>query len=163
MFPIISNDKTLKKTINDNYTNIIHNHYNKDKNILLTIIIPKINLDKSVYTLNNPNNNIKKNIQILSSSNINNNTFILASHSGTNNNAYFNNLYKLRLKDKIYIKKDKSMYTYIINKIYYINKTGYLELEKEIKNTLILITCSTKYKNKQLIIKSDLIKANNIK
>lgn len=158
----LSNKKVkTKKILKIEYTNII-NINNKERE-LLTISIPRINLVKEVYSINSNNNNIKYNIQILSSSNINTNTFILASHSGTNKNAYFNNLYKLRINDIIYIIKDKNVFTYQINNIYYINKTGFLEIERNIKNKLILITCSTKYKNKQLIIKSNLINISNVK
>lgn len=48
-------------------------------------------------------------------------------------------------------------YVYEVKNIYYINKTGYMEIPEELSNTLILITCSVKYKNKQLIVVSTLI------
>ena len=149
--------------INNYINNIPSIVNNKKEEKLLTLIIPKINLNKDIYPINSSNNNINNNIKLLSSSNINKNTYILASHSGTNNNAYFNNLPNLNIKDKVYINKSNNIYTYQITNIYYINKTGYLEISKNIDNTIILITCSRIYKNKQLIIISKLINTNNVK
>ena len=164
ILPSKTHNKIIKIIEKKNFTYFIPKKYNREQeSLLLTINIPKINLHKKVYQINSKENNVNKNIQILSASNINKNKIILASHSGTNNNAYFNNLNILNLKDNIYIKKENNIFNYKINNIYYINKTGYLEIEKDLLNTLILITCSKKDKNKQLIIKSKLVSINNVK
>lgn len=101
-----------------------------------------------------------KNVEILSQSSIKEKLFILASHSGTSKKAYFNNLEKLSNDDLIYIYYKNNKYTYKITTIYYIKKTGYLKIKKNLTNTVILITCSTKFSNKQLIILSKLINNN---
>ena len=128
----------------------------KETPYLLILDIPKINLTKGIYNINDPNNNIDKNIKILNYSNLNNNTIFLASHSGTSNNTYFNNIKDLDVKDKIYIYYNQIKYTYIVSKIYLIDKTGYLEENVNIKDRLILITCSTIHDNKQLILEATL-------
>lgn len=110
-----------------------------------------------MYNIDSPLNDINKNIKILSSSDLNKNSIILASHSGNSKNAYFNNLNNLENNDLIYIYHNNKKYAYQINKIYYIDKNGYLEIPEIMSNTLILITCSLKYKNKQLIIISKLV------
>ena len=97
--------------------------HNKKEEYLLVLNIPKINLTKKVYPLDNELNNIDKNVEILSYSKIKENNFILAAHSGTNDNAYFNNLYLLKLTDIIFIHYENYIYTYSVNNIYYINKT----------------------------------------
>lgn len=93
-----------------------------------------------------------QNVEILKESNIQNNYFLLASHSGTNKNAYFNDLEKLSINDMIYITINNQKQIYNINDIYLIDKTGYLEVKEYQIDTLILITCSIKYQNKQLIV-----------
>lgn len=140
------------------YNKIFNIMHNKKEEYLLVLNIPKINLTKKVYPLDNELNNIDKNVEILSSSKIKENNFILAAHSGTNDNAYFNNLYLLKLTDIIFIHYENYIYTYSVNNIYYINKTGYLKISNDLKNKLILITCSRKYKDKQIIVVSNLIK-----
>ena len=134
----------------------------KQEEPLLIVNIPKIHLKKNVYNINSKLNNISKNIKILPNSNINRNYFLLAAHSGNNINTYFNDLIYLSVEDKIYIQIKNKIYTYSINNIYYINKTGYLEIDEDNSDTLTLITCSLKYKNKQLIIESKLINTNKM-
>ncbi len=97
------------------------------------------------------------NIEILKESNIKDKYIILAAHSGNNNNTFFNDLIYLKTNDIIYLKYKEYEDKYKVFKQYYINKTGFLELDNNNKNKLILITCSRKMKNKQLIIEANLI------
>lgn len=150
------NKEKIKTTINPKILNIKQILTNNEKELLI-ISIPKIKLIKKVYNINSKLNNININVEILSSSDLNNNIFFLAAHSGNNINNYFNNLTYLYKEDQIYLKIGNKLYTYSVNNIYYINKTGYLEIPENISNTLVLITCSTTHKNKQLIIESKLI------
>ncbi len=150
-----SNIKIKHNIIYNKIFNIIHN---KNEEYLLVLDIPKINLIKKVYPFDNKLNNIDKNVEILSSSKIKENNFILAAHSGNNKNAYFNNLHLLKPTDIIYIHYKNYIYKYSVTDIYYINKTGYLKISKNLENKLILITCSRKYNDKQIIVVSNLIK-----
>lgn len=147
----------LIKNINNNYNYNIKSLEKSKTNPLLILEIPKIELSKKIYNIESNLNNIEKNIEIISESSLENNTIILASHSGNNKNAYFNNLIKLSINDLIYIYRDKIKYTYQLDKIYYINKTGYLEISKNLTNKIILVTCSLIYQDKQLIVEGILI------
>ena len=75
------------------------------EDILFKLEIPTINLNKNIYPIDSPLNNIEKNIEILKYSNIEKNFIILASHSGNNSNTYFNNIVNLN-KEQSHEKKD---------------------------------------------------------
>lgn len=130
---------------------------NSKERILLKINIPKINLFKNIYEVNSYLNQVDKNVTILPESKLEQKEIILAAHSGSNSNAYFNNISLLNKNDLIYITMKNNTYVYGVTNIYYINKTGYMKIPEKLSNTLILITCSVKYKNKQLIVVSTLI------
>lgn len=119
--------------------------------------IPKINLKKGFLNLNDKNNNVNKNIQVLKNSNMPNieNSFLaIAGHSGNGIHSYFKDIDKLNINDEIYVYYENIKYVYIVNDIYEVNKTGYIEIQKNDISTLILTTCSEKNKNKQLIVES---------
>ena len=123
-------------------------------NYEIIIEIPKINLKKGIYKKDDINNNVDKNVTILNESKYpdqNGNIFI-AAHSGRGKHSYFNNLTKLKIKDKVILYYKKNKYLYKLNKIDYIDKIEKNSLVTEGNNNLILITCSQKYKNKYLIL-----------
>ncbi|MBQ6495167.1 MAG: sortase [Bacilli bacterium] len=154
LLPIPKESKIKNKIV---YNKKLVNKTLPKEDYLFKLIIPKINIDKKIYNINSPKNNVEINIELLKESNINNKFIILASHSGNNNNAYFNKLVYLSINDLIYIYYNSTIYTYKINKIYYINKTGYMTIDNNKSDKLILITCSKTNKTKQLIIESILI------
>lgn len=125
-----------------------------------TLKINNISLNKKLYSINSPNNNIEKNVTILYGSiepSNNNSIMFIAAHSGTGKKAYFKDLHKLNKKDIIVLEYKNKKYTYTIKDIWEIPKTGTITVEKENTNQLILTTCSIKNKNSQLIINSTLI------
>ena len=119
------------------------------------IIIDKINLQKNLYKIDSPQNNVEKNVTILKESTPpteEKSIMILAAHSGKGDIAYFNSLNKLEINDSIIlIYKDKK-YTYIVKDIWEEPKTGYINFNKEKDKQLILTTCSPTNNKKQLII-----------
>ena len=132
-----------------------------DKEEYLGILrIPKINLRLGFYKINSSNNNVNKNIQLLKGSDMpdkNGGTLIIAGHSGTGYLAFFKNIDKLIIGDKMMIDYQKVQYEYIINNIYEMKKNGKIEINKNInENYLVLTTCS-KNKDKQLIITGKLL------
>ena len=132
---------------------IINNTYkNKVEKPLLIIEIPQVNITKKVYYIDSNLNDINKNVKILPQSNLKDKFIILAAHSGTSSVAYFNKLENLSLNEQIYIYYKNKKNRFIVKKINYIEKTGYLKIEKKLKDTLVLITCSTKFHNKQIIV-----------
>lgn len=125
--------------------------------IIGNIIIDKININKPLYNINNNKNNIEENIEVLKESILppNNNSIIfLAAHSGTSNISYFNELDKLNLKDEILLTINNKNYIYIVKNIYTQKKNGYININKEKNNQLILTTCDPNNNKNQLIINS---------
>lgn len=118
----------------------LNDSYNEEKcqNIL---IIPKINLNKCMNI-----NDVNKDIVILYDSN----TIVLASHSGNANNAYFKNLYKLKVNDKVIFYHNNKKNNYIVKEIKTKLKKDKLSFEN-IDNQLILVTCSYSSKDEQLV------------
>lgn len=129
----------------------------RDK-VLFELVIPRIRLRKSVYNIGSSLNNVDKNVEILESSKINKNLFYLASHSGSGDASYFNNLIYLEIGDIIWLYGDNSSLGFVVRDMFYINKNGYFEASYGSDgNVLFLITCSLEYVGKQLIIKADLV------
>ncbi len=112
--------------------------------------IPKINLKKEIYSTDDKRNDVEKNILVHENSIFPQN-IILASHSGNRSNAYFKDLYKLKLKDYIIVYYQNKVYKYIIEEIEEQNKTGNLYLKEDLNERIILITC-TKNNNKTQMI-----------
>ena len=119
------------------------------------IIIKKININRKLYNIDNPKNNIEENITILKGSiepdKVDSIIFV-AAHSGYGEKAFFKNLDKLESKDQIIIKYNNIDYRYEVKNKWETNKDGDIEVEKEDKKQLILTTCSPTDKTKQLII-----------
>lgn len=122
---------------------------------IMILEIPKVNLKKGIYPKNSKLNSIEKNVAILKESsfpNEENGNVILAAHNGDSSISYFNQLHKMNVKDKAYIYYRGIKYTYVVDKIYDVEKDGDVEIERDKdKNTLTLITCR-KNKNKHIVI-----------
>ena len=121
--------------------------------------IPKINLKRGL-SQDKYYNNVNRNVEILKGStmpNISKGNFILAGHSGSGRVAYFRNLNKLTIGDISYIYYGGIKYTYKVNNIYDIEKTGTATITRDLnKTTLTMITCRHNT-NKQIVIISELI------
>ena len=128
------------------------NSYNKD--MIGVLEIPKIKLRNSLYSKESIYNNVDTNLEILHSSDMpdkEGGNVIIAGHSGVGSKAYFNELINLRINDEAYIYYNNSKYTYKLNNVYEIDKTGNANIIRN-KNvsSLTLITCKIN-SNKQLI------------
>ncbi len=122
---------------------------------IMILEIPKVDLKKGIYPKNSKLNTIEKNVAILKESsfpNEENGNVILAAHNGDSSISYFNQLHKMNVKDKAYIYYRGIKYTYVVDKIYDVEKDGDVEIERDKdKNALTLITCR-KNKNKHIVI-----------
>ena len=123
--------------------------------------IPKINLQRGFFDINSKYNNVNKNIYVHPSSsypNSMNGNLILAAHSGTSSISYFKNLYKLQPNDDIYVNYKNKEYHYKIKKIYKVEKTGTVSIQRN-KNvsTLTLITCSKNDSKTQTVYICELV------
>ena len=147
---VINEKKVTEKLAQNNYYAILE--------------IPLINLKKELYPQSSSNNNVNKNVYVHPESifpnNSNSSNIILASHSGNGLNAYFKNLYKLQIGNKVLIYYHDNLYTYEIKEIEYQAKTGSLYLKKEYDNMLTLITCTKNNHETQTIYYASLITQN---
>ena len=160
----ISNSKIKVNVVSIDNDNTINNE--EVNNYLGVISIPKINLEQGFYGIDNPMNNVDKNIELISNSNmpdVENGTLILAAHSGNDRVSYFNKLYKLNIDDEIEIIYNKSKYLYKLIDIYEVEKTGSITLHN-INNitSLVLVTCSNFNDNLQVVYISRLVNVSEM-
>ena len=159
------NDSKIKvNVVSIDNENTINNE--EVNNYLGVISIPKINLEQGFYNIDNPLNNVDKNIELISNSNmpdVENGTLILAAHSGNDRVSYFNKLYKLNIDDEIEIIYNKSKYLYKLIDIYEVEKTGSITLHN-INNitSLVLVTCSNFNDDLQVVYISRLVNVSEM-
>lgn len=120
-----------------------------------TIIIKKINLKENLYPINSNENDVEKHVAILKESIFppaKNSIVFLAAHSGTGNIAYFERLDELNQNDEIILIYNNEKYIYQVKNSWEEKKNGFININKEKENQLILTTCSPNKNNYQLII-----------
>lgn len=133
------NNKENKKTIN--YTAILE--------------IPSINLKQGVVNSTKNFNSINYAISVDKHSNYpdKEGNFILYAHSGNSSIAYFRNLNKVNINDKVYVYYNGIKYEYIITNKYEIKKTGTANIIKSNTDKYItLITCNPNKDGYQIVI-----------
>lgn len=139
---------------------------NKTYSINYTAVleIPSINLKRGVVDNTKGFKSINYAISVDNSSNYpnNNGNFILYSHSGNSNIAFFNKLYKLEINDDIYVYYNGMKYHYRIFNKYDIEKTGKAKIINLKDNKYItLITCNQNKKGYQIVIEGKLVDESN--
>ena len=129
-------------------------------NYIAVIKIPKIGLEKGLASKGSYYNNVNRNIQILTESDMpdkEKGNVILAGHSGNSSVSYFRKLNKLENNDEVIISYNGRDYVYRMVNSYEIEKNGYAHILRNAeKTTLTLITCKHNT-NKQLIVICELI------
>lgn len=142
----IQNENTNQKDTKDikrkiNYTSILE--------------IPSINLKEGLVDNTKNFNSIKYAVSIDNHSNypnINGN-FIVYAHSGNGRNAFFRNLVKVNLNEKVYVYYNGIKYEYEIIDKYDIEKTGKANVIITDKEKYItLITCNQSHKGYQVVL-----------
>ena len=132
--------------------------YSGDKEVLFEIDIPRIKLSRNVYNIGSDLNNVDYNIELLDSSNIDNDLYFIASHSGSSRASYFDDLVYLEIGDLIGLKNDNNVIIFVVRDMFYIDKNGSFDVSYNINGgELFLITCSLEYINRQLIVRGELI------
>ena len=126
----------------------------KKNNYKMIIEIPKINLKKGILDKKDKNNNVDKNVTILSGSAYpgEEGNIYIAAHSGNGFHSYFNKIDQLKENDIVNLYYQNKKYSYSMYSVKYIEKNSAITLLTNEKNVLFLITCSQKYKNKYLIL-----------
>ena len=151
----VNNDNSNNK--NDIEKNKIVNIASKNEDVIATIEIPKINLKENIYKISSSQEDVNEHVVILENSTFpveKESILFIAAHSGNGSNAYFDKIDELSTGDKIKFFYKKHLYTYIVDKSFLQDKDGYIKISKTNKHELILTTCSTTDKNKQLVVKS---------
>ncbi len=127
---------------------------------LMKVEIPKIKLKGNIYSKNSQLNNIDKNIIVMKDSDMpsdNNGIVIIGGHSGIGKYAYFKDLNKLKVKDKVYIYYKNKKYIYEVVNYYLDKKDGSIRISNyNYNNKLIIYTCNPNDKNNYLIIECNL-------
>lgn len=152
-------DNTVK--VDNSTTTIKEEKETVTYNYIAVLEIPKINLKRGLFPINDKNNNVDKNVEILKNSdmpNVTNGTLALAGHSGNSRIAYFHKLYKLKENDQVYIYYQNEKYIYQVSKIERQDKDGTISFTKTKDTTeLILTTCDQQNKGKQIVVVAKLV------
>ena len=128
---------------------------NKEEDYLAILKIPKLNINRPIYSIQDKRNNVEQNIEILKESILpdhNNSLILLAAHSGYGYNAFFDPLDQLTINDVIIFIYNNQELKYYVTNIEEQEKNGTISINKEATDRLILTTCSKNNKTKQLII-----------
>ena len=129
-------------------------------NYIAVVKIPKIGLEKGLASKGSYWNNVNRNIEILSESDmpdVENGNVILAGHSGNSGVSYFRKLNKLQNDDIVSIVYNGKEYKYKMVNSYEIEKNGYAHIVRNAeKSTLTLITCKHNT-DKQIVVICELV------
>ena len=110
------------------------------------LTIPKINFTKGFLDYRSEDNNLDYNLLVINGSSYptkKKGNLIIAGHSGTAWNSFFNDLYQLEENDTCYINYKNKKYNYVLKKIYLQQKIGKIAIYRDgNKTTLTLITCT---------------------
>lgn len=151
--------------INENTEEVEEQNTQVIYNYIGYLEIPKLNLKKGFVDMNSSDNDVQKNIFIVKGStypDVEKGNFIIAAHSGTAWNSFFNNLYKLTNGDKINVKYNGKVYTYKIVNIYEQEKTGTISIYRNYNKTILtLVTCTNNNDKTQTIYVSELQSVEN--
>ncbi len=159
IFTTETSNKLSKKITN---TTQISEQVANTSDIIATLTIPSLNINKNIYKISSSENNVDKNVTILTGSSLpdkNNSIVFLAAHSGSGKNAYFDNLKTININDKVYFKYNNKTYIYKVIKINEIEKNGYISGTRYNNKELVLTTCSENPK-KQLVVNCVIEKEN---
>lgn len=139
-------ENTTKENYNITYTAILE--------------IPKISLKRGVVDSTKNFKSINYAISVDNSSQYpnENGNFILYSHSGNSNIAFFNRLNNLELNDDIYVYYNGIKYRYSVRNKYDIEKTGKAKvISRKDDKYITLITCDQNKKGFQIVIEGKLV------
>lgn len=152
---IVEEEAEKKPIVEDELTGEVTNEY------IGYLTIPKINLTKGFLDKRSSENDVEKNILVVDGSNYpdtEKGNLILAGHSGTGWKAFFNDLYKLKTNDTVYVTYKNKKYIYNIVNIYKQPKIGKLAIYRDYdKTTLTLITCTNNDSKSQTVYIAELV------
>lgn len=146
-FIVIKKEKVLENNKLSNTLDSIVLYKSASDDLYNAILsIPKINLRKGIYDIDDVRNNVEDNVMIDKNSIYPDNypsNVILTAHSGISSKAYFDDLKFLDEDSLIEFYYNHVKYVYKIDHYYYVDKTGKIKLDYDYtKKTITLITCS---------------------
>ena len=138
------------------------NTQKESSNIAYTAVleIPKIDLKRGVVDSTKNFKSINYAISVDNNSKYpdENGNFILYSHSGNSNIAFFNKLYKVEINDNIYVYYNGTKYHYVVTDKYDIEKTGKASvIDSKTNKYITLITCNQHKDGYQIVLVGTLI------
>ncbi len=155
-----TNEVAINSDSTDNNTSSIKNYENYEHYIGY-LTISKIGFRRGFYSVDSALNTVASNIEVIEGStmpDVTNGNLIIAGHSGTGWNAFFNELYRLNIDDTVEVTYNGKIYTYQIKNIYKELKTGTVSIKRDItKTTLTLITCTNNDDTTQTIYIAELV------
>ncbi len=120
-----------------------------------TLVIDKIGFNKGFYPKESEYNDVDKNLLLVKEAdypNVEKGNLIIAGHSGTAWNSFFNDLYKLATGDTAKVIFNNKTYTYKFVNIYKAPKVGNISIYRnQNRTTLTLVTCTNFDKTTQTI------------
>lgn len=132
-------------------TTYLSNNKEIDNNNYITIDSIKINEIVKISSIKNDVEGIIM-FEEYGRPNINKSNTVIGAHSGSGNNAYFNNLIYLVKGDIIKIKYKGKIYQYIVSDVYEVDdKDTSILNEKEI-SMITLLTCKIGELNKRIVV-----------
>lgn len=155
----VEENKKIQEFFEGEEIEIKNNKKEKPESYLGILEIPSIQLKKGFYAINSNKNKVSQNIQVLTESTMpdQKGNFILASHSGNGWNAFFKDLNKVEVGQKVFIYYDGIKYCYQIYDKYLEKKTGFISVSYTNKQMITLTTCSQEHKGNQIIVLGILI------
>lgn len=162
-FFLLSFHGSFGTTLNQTQKKVIEEYYSETKenpNLFGILDIPTIQLKNPIYQKGNKENQVDKNVELLKEtiSEEKNGFVVLAAHSGNGVHAYFKNLDKLKIEDKMILDYQGQKLEYQYFKKEEVPKTGTVYLEKYSFSYLALITCSKTNNKTQEVYYAKLIK-----
>ncbi len=155
-----TNEVAINSDSTDNNTSSIKNYENYEHYIGY-LTISKIGFRRGFYSVDSVLNTVASNIEVIEGStmpDVTNGNLIIAGHSGTGWNAFFNELYRLNIDDTVEVTYNGKIYTYQIKNIYKELKTGTVSIKRDItKTALTLITCTNNDDTTQTIYIAELV------
>lgn len=131
------------------------NKVNFQTNQIGNLIIEKINLNEPLFKIDSEENTVDKHLEILKESiypNKEKSIIFIAAHSGIGKIAYFNRLDELTENDKIKLIINNETFVYEVKNVWEEKKNGYINVNKEKEDQLVLTTCSPSKEKYQLIV-----------
>ncbi len=157
-------DNYIYENVNKNnypQDNVEKKKINTDEKYLGLLLINKINFEKGFYSVDSKMNSVNKGLEILKGSDMpdkdGGGCLFIAAHSGDSYLGYFKHLDQLNINDQIEIYYQNMKYQYVISNVKEIVKNGKISVNKNVHETLLVLTTCSRRNDRQLVITAKLV------